>query len=250
MFLKIVGLRKTKTDRYKIIFDSGNDLEVYDQVIIFFQLTINHEVNDTLLNKVVELNNKWDVFYVALKSLNSRAKSIKEMKNYLVKKEYPLEYIDFAIDELKNKKYLDDRIFTKSYIQNQIITTSRGPYRIVKELHDKGVDSDIIEDEIGAFDKDIQIEKINKIINKSIKSNHTRGGVVLKNKIISDLITLGYEYSIINSIIDTYTFKNDKEMIEREYNKLYKKLSSKYSGKELEYKIKEKLYQKGLYYED
>ena len=39
-------------------------------------------------------------------------------------------------------------------------------------------------------------------------------------------------------------------MVKKEYDKLYKKLSRKYSGNELEYKIKEKLYQKGLYYEE
>ena len=45
------------------------------------------------------------------------------------------------------------------------------------------------------------------------------------------------------------SFNDTSDIAKREYEKLYKRLSRKYSGKELEYKIKEKLYQKGLSYE-
>ena len=46
-----------------------------------------------------------------------------------------------------------------------------------------------------------------------------------------------------------YNFNDTSDIAKREYEKLYTRLSRKYSGKELEYKIKEKLYQKGLSYE-
>ena len=40
---------------------------------------------------------------------------------------------------------------------------------------------------------------------------------------------------------------DEKSIYEKEYQKLYNKLSKKYEGYELENKIKQKLYQKGLY---
>ena len=61
---------------------------------------------------------------------------------------------------------------------------------------------------------------------------------------------LGYDISLINSEISNYSFENDKELAKKEYDKLYRKYSKKYSGKELELKIKEKLYLKGLKYEE
>ena len=74
--------------------------------------------------------------------------------------------------------------------------------------------------------------------------------MVLKNKIVNDLINNGYSYDIIQKVINNYEFGNDSLLAKKEYDKLYKKLSRKYSGSELAYKIKEKLYQKGLSYED
>ena len=44
-------------------------------------------------------------------------------------------------------------------------------------------------------------------------------------------------------------FPSDDDIAKKEYDKLYKKLSRKYSGSELELKIKQKLFQKGLRYE-
>ena len=49
--------------------------------------------------------------------------------------------------------------------------------------------------------------------------------------------------------MNNHEFKDDSDIAKKEYEKLYKKLSSKYEGAELEFKIKQKLYQKGLTYE-
>ncbi len=60
----------------------------------------------------------------------------------------------------------------------------------------------------------------------------------------------GYDFSIISSVISEFNFSNDPELAKKEYDKLYKKYSSKYSGYELKSKIREKMFQKGLLYED
>ena len=98
--------------------------------------------------------------------------------------------------------------------------------------------------------RQVQLEKIRKVANRLYNSNRNRGGSVLKKKIVNDLVNLGYDTLTISKVIDEFDFTNDKDIAKKEYEKLYKKLSRKYEGKELEYKIKEKLYQKGLYYED
>ena len=55
---------------------------------------------------------------------------------------------------------------------------------------------------------------------------------------------------MISPIISTYSFGNDKELAKKEYDKLYRKYSSKYEGYELKNKIREKMFQKGLLYEE
>ncbi len=248
--MKILKYKRKKNGQYELQLESSEVLCLYEEVILNFDLLLKKRVDDEEKAKILLLNQEYDVYYMALKSLKSRFKSTKDLRDSLVKKEYPLEYIDKAIDKLTKQGYLDDRVFAKAYINQQMITTSKGPEKIAQELLSKGVLLDIIDDELVVFTKDIQLEKINKVASRLIKSNRSRGGVVLKKKIMMDLQNLGYSSGIVSSVVATLDFGDVSDIQKREYDKLYRRLSRKYSGKELEYKIKEKLYQKGLYYEN
>lgn len=248
--MKILKYKKMANGRYKLELDNLGELQLYEETILQYELLLKKEIDLSLMEKIHEYDKQWDIYYVALKSLKTRFKSVKDLREFLIKKEYPIDLVDRTIHLLLEQGYLNDISFAKGYINNQIVTSSKGPLRIIKDLSNRGISQEVIGNEIGIFTEEIQIEKINKIISISLKSNRTRGGVILKNKIINDLITSGYELLVINKVIDNYEFGNDNNIAKREYEKLYRKYSRKYSGKELEYKIKEKLYQKGLIYED
>ena len=245
--MKITKYKKSTNGRYILTLEDDSKLSLYEETILEFNLLLTKNIDD--VEEISKFNMQYEAYYIALKSINSRYKSVEEVRKMLKNKEFSSEIVDFVIDRLIKQGYLNDQLFAKLYINNQIVTTSRGPLRIKKDLLDKGVNNSIIDEELIEFNEDIQLEKIDKVINKSIKSNHSRGGVILKSKIFNDLKTLGYESSIINKIINDYDYSDNKDLYKKEYDKLYKRLSKKYEGKELEYKINERLYQKGLYYE-
>ncbi len=248
--MKILKFKKKPNGKYSVYLDDGREFVYYEEVILQYELLLKKEVDEKDLLSIHQTNLEYDVYYVALNSIKSRFKSIYELREFLRKKEYPEEMIDHAIDKLIQQRYLDDRLFAKSYINTQMITTSHGPLRIKNDLYQKKVSSSIIEEEIALFDEESQIEKMKKIIERLIRSNRTRGGLVLKQKIINDLKTQGYEYDLISRIISSYSFPQDKDLAKKEYDKLYKKYSSKYEGYELANKIREKMFQKGLTYEE
>jgi len=248
--LKILKYRKGAKGLYKVELDDGRVLSLYEDVILKYELLLKKEIPEESLEEINQYNLECDVYAVALNSIKSRFKSAYDLREVLRKKEYPFELIDKAIDKLIKQGYLNDRAFAKSYINNQIITTSKGPRKIEKELIDKHVDLKIIQDEIIVFDEDMQKERLKKLIEKALKSNRTRGGAVLKQKICNDLKLLGYDSYDIQVSIQNYSFGNDKNIAKKEYDKLYRRLSRKYSGSELERKIRDGLYQKGLKYEE
>jgi regulatory protein len=219
VFLKIIKYKKGSKGIYKVELEDGRILSLYEEVILKTELLLKKDIDDKTFNDIESLNLEYEVYYVALNSIKSRYKSIYDLKCFLKKKEYPDDLIDLAI-------------------------------KIEKDLLDKKIDINIINEEITVFSLEEQTAKINKLIDKKIKSNHTRGGYILKQKICNDLKLLGYDNSLIVDIISTYPFENDVNLAKKEYDKLFKRLSKKYSGSELEYKIQEKLYQKGLKYEE
>ena len=248
--MKILKYKKATKGRYKIYLDDGSEILLYEEVILKYQLLLKKEIDQNTLIEIDKLNQEWDVYYIALSSIKNRFKSVYELKKLLERKEYPTELVDKAINKLLEQGYLNDRIFSRSYIRSQIVSTNKGPYKIAKELADKRIDPLIIKEEIISFNDEEQTLRIKKIIEKSIKNNHNSGGVVLKQKIYNHLKNLGYNISLINNVISEYSFVNNKEIQKKEYEKYYKKYSKKYSGYELENKIREKLYMKGLLYEE
>ena len=66
----------------------------------------------------------------------------------------------------------------------------------------------------------------------------------MKNKVCDYFVNLGYNKSIVIDLLSDIEY-DDSGAREKEYNRLYNKLSKKYSGSELEYKIKQNLYKNG-----
>ena len=248
--MKILKYKKRPNGKYSLYLDDGREFVYYEEVILQYELLLKKEIAEKDLLSIHNTNLEYDVYYVALNSIKSRFKSVFELKETLRKKEYPDEMIEKAIEKLLKQGYLNDQLFARSYISSQISTSSHGPNRIRGDLINKKIDSSIIEEEMAAFPVEIQEEKIRKIIERGIKSNHTRGGFVLKQKIVNDLKLQGYDYDVISRVISTYSFESDKELAKKEYDKLYKKYSKKYEGYELKNKIREKMYQKGFTYEE
>ena len=77
-----------------------------------------------------------------------------------------------------------------------------GPYRIEQELKRQHIDNTIISKYLYNIDKDILIIKINKQINKLIKSNKKKDN--LKNKIYKNLLSLGYSNDMILKELNKY----------------------------------------------
>lgn len=248
--MKILKYQKKKNGKYLLTLEDGREFLYYEEVILQYQLLLKKEILESDLLEIHETNLFYDVYYVALKSIQLRMKSEYELRIFLQKKEYPEEMISKAISKLLEQGYLNDRVFARSYIHSQMITSSHGPGRIRRDLENKKIDSSIILEELSCFDLESQKEKLHKITKKGIQSNHSRGGVVLKQKIMNDCKLLGYDSSVISSVLSTYSFSSDPDLAKKEYEKLYQKYSKKYEGYELKSKIREKMFQRGLTYEE
>ena len=153
--------------------------------------------------------------------------------------------IEKTIDKLTKNGYLNDEYYSKCYINDRINLSIDGPLKIRKYLDNMNINSDIYEKYL-SFDKDLIYERINKYINKQFKANK-KSIFMFKNKMLNNLINLGYLKEDINHCLENINSNNQEELKNKEKEKLYKKLSHKYKGEELDRKVREKLYQKGFF---
>ncbi len=244
--MKIVEYRKLRNGKYAVTFESGEMLEVYEDILLQYELLLKKEVSHEKFLLISQANLAYDTYMVALKSLKSRLRSKKELETYLLRKDYPQDFVEKAIEKLTTQGYLDDFQYADAYLHEQMITTSKGPDKIRLELERKQIEKEAIDQALVHYTEKEEREKIQKIITRMIKSNHNRGGLVLKKKITDFLSQQGFSISLIREAVEKISFQQDRALAKREYDKLYRSLSRKYQGYELEMKIKQKMYQKGF----
>ena len=236
---------KLKNGQYKLNLDDGTNVLLHENLILKYNLLIHKNVTKEKLDELLEENTTYIAYSLGLDYLKIKMRSKKEVREYLVKKELKDELIDNVINILTNQGYLNDETYCKAFINDRINLSNDGPYKIRENLIKLGIKEDIINKNIIIFNSELELERIQKLIDKQIKTNHNKSEYALKRKIVDNLTTLGYTKSVVIKEIETIKI-SDNDIKEKEYQKIYDKLSKKYSGKELEYKIKQKMYQKGF----
>lgn len=241
--MKIEKYKFLKNNRYEVIIDNEKYI-LYEDIIINNGILLKKEISKKELDEFLKDNLFYEAYYKSLKYISIKYRIDKEIYKYL-SKDYDSNIINKVIDKLKKDGYINEVIYTKSYINDCINLKIVGPLKIKKDLIDLGVNIDIIEKELFTFNDQLIKEKVNKIINKEVKLNKNKSLYMLKNKISLKLMDLGYSREDFKYLLDDISIDED-DLYKKEYDKLYKKLSLKYSGNELEYKIKEKMYMKGF----
>ena len=241
--MKINKLKKKHNNLYELTLDNNTKVSLYDEIILKYELLVKKEIDIKKLAEITLENAKLESYYIALKFINAKLRTEKEIRKKLNK--FNKEAINYTITRLKKEGYLDDLLYIKAYINDSINLKMIGPLKIHYELKKLGFKDSDIDNYLDNFNKDIWLDKIKKQINKKINSNHNLSSMMLKQKIIKDLITRGFQKDDILSLIDEYDFKDD-DIYQKEYEKQKNKLMKKYSGEELEYQIKMCLKKKGF----
>ena len=241
--MKIIKYNKLKNNKYEIILENNEKIKVYEDIILKENLLWKKEIDniEELLNK----NKDYEIFEISLKRISNHVESIKGMMDYLTKKGYSNKSIKETVDKLVNKGYLNDKYYAKSYINNQINLSNDGPLKIKKHLENLEINEDDYSEYLD-IDNSIWYDRIKKYLDKQIKINK-KSLYFFKNKMLINLINLGYDREMINDCLGGISIDNMDELRKKEEEKLRKKLERKYSSEELERKIKEKLYQKGFF---
>jgi len=204
--MKIIKYEKKGNNKYKIHLENNESINIYEDVIIKNNLLYKKEMDRELLEKIDNDNSQFDAYNKCVKYISVRIRSKHEIEEYLKKKEIEPSLIDETIDKLIKNNLLNDDIFTKAFVNDKIKFTTMGPYRIEQELKKHHIDSNIIYKYLNEIDDVTIDDKINKQINKLIKSSRKKQN--LRNKIYMNLLSLGYSNEMILRNLNNYDLSN------------------------------------------
>lgn len=202
--MKIEKYESINNGQYKIYLSDGTIIKINSDVIINNNLLYKKEIDNTLLNKILKENDNANIYNKCVKYISVRLRSKKEIIDYL--KKLNIDNTADIIDKLTKNNLINDEVFTKAFIKDKINFTSYGPYRIRQELNKYNIDNEIIDKYINDIDEEILIDKVDKQINKMIKSNRKYSGNILKSKIYNNLYNNGFDKDMIINVLNNYNF--------------------------------------------
>jgi len=240
--VKIEKIQKTGS-KYKIFLNNGSVITTYEEVILKNGLLYNKQLDENIIEKINSDSTYYESYHKALNLINKRLRSEFEVRVALAKSELPLKDINNIIDDLKKINLINDEAYAKAYTNDKINLSLDGPYKIKRNLEENKIANEFIEKALSILDEEILKNRIDKLINKKLKSNTKYSAYMQKQKIINYLINLGYDKNMILNRLENIKIENKNADIEMD--KIYNKLKLKYKDDELYYKLKNKLYTKG-----
>lgn len=202
--MKIDKYEKIGVDKYRLYLDNGEVIDTYNHVILENDLLLKKELDLPLYHKILVDSRIGEYYYASSKYISVRVRSKKEIRDYLKRKNVSDEDIEVVISKLVKNKLLDDEYFCKCFIKDKLKFTNWGEYRIKLELKKHNIDENIIASYAHLFNSDIIYEKIEKIVEKQIKSNRKLDNYKLRNKLYYHLLNLGYSSNVVVEVLNKH----------------------------------------------
>lgn len=249
---KITTQQKNK-ERYNIFLDDGNGekyaFSVHQDVLISNDLKKGMEIDELDIEEIAFADDVTKSVQHALVYLSYRMRSTLEVIQHLREKEYSEPVISEAVHKITELKYLNDEEFARAYVRTNARVGLKGPNVLKQELIQKGVTSTLIEIALSEYSFEEQMEYAETIVQKTLRKTKNSSRRTQEQKINEALVRKGFPYDIIQAVMqqsDTQKEENEEwEAICLAGAKAYRR-HKKLTGRELDYKIKQTLYQKGF----
>ncbi len=138
-------------------------------------------------------------FDYALKYIYRYPKTEKELRIQLYTKGHSTKDIDWTIEELKKKNYVNDMMFAESYIRSEVVNKGKPAIRIIQKLYQKWVPQEIVKEVLKKYDEEMG-EGIHDKIKKEIQAYKRKD--IDGFDIIQKLMKKWYKLADIKKVIE------------------------------------------------
>lgn len=189
---------------------------------------------------------------LALYHLSFKARTEKEVQEYLNKYDLDEKITSHVIANLKEVNWINDRQYAYSIINANQLSGDKGPYVLAQKLSQKGLAKSMIEEVLKDFDFSEVAQRVaEKLLKKYAGKLPARA---LQDRIIQNLTNKGFSYSDAKNAFDSLDSQVDQEttqeLIFKELDKQYAKYARKYEGYELKQRLTQVLARKGYDFSD
>ena len=197
--MKIEKVTKKDGNTVIVQLDDGQKMFLSYEVFLKNGLRKNDEISDGRFSSLITENQLYHIKQRALRYLGRRHHSVSELRIKLRQKSYDAGLINSVIEELKEKKFLDDKNFAVLFTEENLSVKKWGKNKLRSELLKRGITREIIDEVLAAhLGSDEQTENAEDLARKKYKSLASRkyDKDKLRVKLLTFLSSRGYDYDV------------------------------------------------------
>lgn len=199
----IKELKQTSQERFTLCFDDGSELKTTLAVVTDYFLHSGLELDDGRYREVLNASTLSLCKARALRIINTRAMSRKEMRDKLVEKGESHENAEYCADWLCDMGLINDRSYAGSVVRHYS-AKGYGAGRIKQELRRHGVPDYYWEEALSEMPE--QDDKLSRFISSRLTDPTDRAQI---QKISNALYRRGYSWDQIKHAINNFTSEED-----------------------------------------
>ena len=232
------------------VFFSKQRISISKDAYVNSFLYVGKTLSDKEINELTKETRLNKLFSYSLSLLKKGHLSEWKLREKLYAKEASKSDVDYIIKRLKMNNLIDDHMLALDYVE-YASEKNIGKNKIIQNLKEKGIfDSEI---EKIHFKDSEERRKANDLLPLLEKKYQREPYNKKKSHIYQTLISRGFNESIALSTVEKIKGideKDESNKIKKDYEKVYRRLSSRYEDNELKEKIFKALKNKGYRYKD
>ena len=195
---------KKRTPAYHIYSDDTLLFTISEETLVHFRLSKGMQLSEQDLQKIYEYDQVQWCFLQAVRYLSRRGHFELELKQKLHHKGYAPEIIDQTIQQLRQKKLLDDEHLMVQFVHDGIHLRKYGPLLLAKKLMVKGVPSDQIRTYLQeAYPQDKQMQIAAELFRKKQATLPDKlSSQQRRQKLSAFLQQRGFGWDVIRPLLD------------------------------------------------
>lgn len=204
-----IEVQKRNKERVNIYIDNEYSFSLSAELVYKEGLKTNEKIDLEKIKSIAKEDNYMKCKNTALRIVEKSYKSEKELKNKLLLKGYDNLTIDKTLNFLKEYNFLSDTNYVKMYVKDR--SRLQGKKKIKYDLIKKGINDNLIEEEISNIDEDEEREvAYNMALKKyNVLAKRESDKYKLSQKLYRFLLSKGYDYDIVSYVVKRVTNTDD-----------------------------------------
>ncbi|ACT02013.1 regulatory protein RecX [Paenibacillus sp. JDR-2] len=200
MIIEISAVEQDRKERKRYnIYTDGLEkplFSVHEDLLIKHRLLKGNSLTTEEIAEITEEDGRYRAYALAIYYLGFKARTRKQIEQYLARRELEPESIAYALERLESEHIVDDEEYARQFARQRIRNSQKGRRWIKLELQQRGVTNQAASEALEAIDRDDELASAIQAAKKkwrSLKGENREK----RQKLLSFLMRRGFPSDVV-----------------------------------------------------